>query len=172
MKGPRDLHRGIRYAVLSQADLARVLVLTGAASVVVDVEPLIVRWGGTEKEYSRGLVELIETLTTRSTHLRTIIVASNSPRPRPPWKASLNIELVAVIGARKPYRTSYLRHIRAPVVVVGDQVLTDGILALRIGATFCHWQTTKAIPWWPRLQRLVGHLIARLLFVTRSVEAD
>ena len=46
-----------------------------------------------------------------------------------------------VSRGNKPWTTRRrlgLKEVRLPIVVVGDQVLTDGVLAWRLGATFLH----------------------------------
>jgi hypothetical protein len=55
------------------------------------------------------------------------------------------------------------------LAVVGDQVLTDGLLAWRCrqeGAAFLHWETTLAAPWLPRAQRMIGRLLLPYFFRT------
>jgi hypothetical protein len=57
-------------------------------------------------------------------------------------------------------------HSGQPVWVVGDQVLTDGILAWRLGATFVHLALdTGAEAQRQAVMRRIGGWLARMLFV-------
>lgn len=74
-----------------------------------------------------------------------------------------------VSRGNKPWTTRRrlgLRGGHGPLVVIGDQVLTDGVLAWRLGATFLHLviddegeEPRQAI------MRRIGRIIRRLLFV-------
>jgi hypothetical protein len=49
--------------------------------------------------------------------------------------------------------------------VIGDQVLTDGLLGYRLGFTFLHWDPRLAgVPPGPRLMHLFGRLARPLVF--------
>lgn len=71
-----------------------------------------------------------------------------------------------VSGALKPWtRRSKLglSDHRGCIWVVGDQWLTDGLLAWRIGARYVHCPITESHePWWPRLQRRLSAMVAWL----------
>lgn len=83
-----------------------------------------------------------------------------------------NLESVggcAAIGlARKPFTRKSkiddaLNH-KTIDAVVGDQVLTDGLLAMRLGVPFVHVdRQTSEEPAWPRLMRKVGNLVLKLI---------
>ncbi len=53
-------------------------------------------------------------------------------------------------------------------VVVGDQYLTDGLLAWRFGFSFALVRTNGHEPAWPRLQLFIGRKLAHVFF--RSAE--
>ncbi len=91
----------------------------------------------------------------------SVVYSSNSQCPRAAdGKSCIRI----VTAARKPWRTKYLHNEPRPVAVVGDQVLTDGLLAWRLRASFLQWQVAGPMPPWPRLQRRLGRIAAPFLF--------
>ena len=67
--------------------------------------------------------------------------------------------------ATKPFYSPKARS-GDPIVVVGDQVLTDGLLAARLGATWIQLAITegRAEPLWPRLLRALGRVVALFAF--------
>lgn len=71
--------------------------------------------------------------------------------------------------ARKPFtRRSRLEAAAAGTLqcVVGDQILTDGLLAWKLGLPFVHIvRAAPNEPAWPRLMRAVGDPIAKAVFV-------
>jgi len=55
--------------------------------------------------------------------------------------------------------------------VIGDQVATDGLLALRLGYTFLHWSPPLAgVPLGPRLMGGLGQLAKPLFLRARRQE--
>ena len=54
--------------------------------------------------------------------------------------------------------------LRPLVLAVGDQVVTDGLLAVRLRAAFIHSIADDRSPRWPRLQALIGKPVARIAF--------
>ena len=48
--------------------------------------------------------------------------------------------------------------------VVGDQYLTDGLLAWRFGFSFGLVEASGNQPAWPRMQLFVGHALSRMFF--------
>jgi HAD superfamily phosphatase (TIGR01668 family) len=58
------------------------------------------------------------------------------------------------------------------VLVVGDQVLTDGLLAVFSGARLLLVEPTSADePLWPRMQRAAGRLLARRVTACAGLES-
>ena len=94
-----------------------------------DVEPLLVPWDHPcpAEALAAACARLPTVLARRS------VVVTNSRRFLP---ARLSIPLVA--GARKPWTRSSLEDFAGAVVVIGDTVLTDGLLAFRLGIDFLH----------------------------------
>jgi hypothetical protein len=94
-----------------------------------------------------------------------VCFATNSSRqpsvlPQPP---GMQVEFVT--SARKPIRTAPYLDFPRPGVVIGDQVLTDGLLARRLRYTFLHYSPApSAMPRGPRLLSQVGGLVRPVLF--------
>jgi len=94
--------------------------------------------------------------------LRVLAFASNSARPGPP----LGVTAVSYLGsARKPWRVSWTRALPQPIAVAGDTVLTDGLLAARIGAMFVQCFPEGSVSTWPRVQAVLGYALVPVLFV-------
>jgi hypothetical protein len=109
-------------------------------------------------------VALSSYLADAMPYLRTLVFASNarSVGRQQLWQKGLEVMFVG--GANKPWRTTYLTRAPRPVVVLGDQVLTDGLLAVRLHGQFLHWRAGARAPWWPRLQEAIGQQVARWVF--------
>jgi hypothetical protein len=135
---------------------------------VIDVEPMVTPWDTDHAALATGVERVIDLLATAGLGLTTLAFATNSLRELPslPERAPLAVSYRA--GARKPTRTATYRELPRPGVVIGDQVLTDGLLAWRLGYTFLHFRPDGLRrPVGPRLMHLLGVPLGRLLF-TRS----
>lgn len=138
----------------------------GAASVIVDVEPAVAAWDTDAATLKEGLEHVTSELAHLAT-VREIVFLTNSPRlaPPPPPPPSAGARAFTYRArARKPWRLWSLQELRAPVVVIGDQILTDGLLAHRLGADFVHMPHHGRVPWWPAAQAFAGRFLRRLLF--------
>jgi predicted HAD superfamily phosphohydrolase YqeG len=131
------------------------------ATFVVDVEPMVVPWDSAPALFASAAHAFAQTVRTSVPSVTSVIYSSNSRRPGGTHGES-GIRIVT--GAHKPWQTRYLRNEPRPVAVAGDQVLTDGLLAWRLGTPFLHWQVAGPMPRWPRLQRWFGRIAAPLLF--------
>ena len=100
--------------------------------------------------------------------MRVVVFATNSAR-RPSAIPSLpGVQVTYLASAGKPVRTAPYRALPRPGAVIGDQVATDGLLALRLGYTFLRWNPRLAgVPLRPRLMGLLGR-VAQPLFRTRK----
>lgn len=139
-----------------------------AGTVLFDVEPLVADWGSDAASLDRGLATTRTRLADVAGLHRLIFLtnARRAPASMPAAAGPLAVSYVA--RARKPWRARRLGPLPPPIAVVGDQLLTDGLLAWRLRAqpaTFLH-AVTHPGPLWPRLQRAAGRLIAPLLFRT------
>ncbi|MFI0406721.1 hypothetical protein [Actinomadura sp. 3N508] len=159
--------RMARYPV--PLDAARIIGLVAElriAGLVVDVEPFVTSWDVTRAEFAQRAVALQEAIAQGAPSVRELVFASNSSRagtlsiPARPPKTALEP------NARKPWRIAYLGELPRPIAVIGDQVLTDGLLAWRLGAAFLHLPTAVSAPWYPRAQAAGGRPLAHLFFVT------
>jgi predicted HAD superfamily phosphohydrolase YqeG len=133
-----------------------------AQSIILDVEPFVAYWNGSQESLDRG-IELVVGQVSTGSGARAVCFATNSSRrptrlPNPP-----GIELAYFASARKPLRTSLYRDLPRPGVVIGDQVATDGILAYRLGYTFLHY--CPEVPGVPLGSRLLSHL-GRIVLLT------
>ena len=138
------------------------------ATLVVDIEPLVARWGAPDSAFSVGASDLIRTAGDLPS-VGSIVFTSNSTRDRPGLMLVSHVCVSVVPNARKPWRAAYLRNAATPVVVVGDQILTDGLMAWRLQSPFLHYNVGGGPPW-PRLQAIVGNLLAPILFRSLSVD--
>jgi predicted HAD superfamily phosphohydrolase YqeG len=74
------------------------------------------------------------------------------------------IEVSYLASASKPMRTAPYARLPVPGVVVGDQVLTDGILASRLNFSFLHYRPPLRTPIRPRLLEVCGEPVRRVMF--------
>jgi predicted HAD superfamily phosphohydrolase YqeG len=133
------------------------------SSVVVDVEPYLSRWGGSDAELSTAVSDLAEQASVHG--VECVVVTNSSRRP-----TAVPDHIRYISNARKPWRTQGLP--RGPhAVVLGDVGWTDGLLAWRLGADFVLVDTDEA-PWWPRFQRWTSRPMLRVFFRARGVASD
>jgi len=145
-------------------DVPGLLVVLGSlrpATLVVDVEPLVVPWDSAPTLFAKAADDFARTVRATVPSVISVIYSSNSRRPR---DADSHSCIRIVTAARKPWRTRYLHGEPKPVTVAGDQVLTDGLLAWRLGASFIHCQVAEPMPRWPQLQHWFGQIVAPFLF--------
>jgi hypothetical protein len=159
-----QMRRVPRYSVADLDALKAVVARCSPATLVVDVEPGIARWSSQAAAFSEGVEALRHTVVRHSPTVDAVILATNSRSPRASIAAGDSPRIEVIPGAGKPWRTRYLANRPRPILVVGDQVVTDGLLAWRLGAPFAHWRASGPAPWWPRVQGVFGRLLAPLLF--------
>lgn len=127
------------------------------AVVVFDVDNTIVPQGAPEADVAAAVAAMLADLRT-ITQVMDAVALTNGPRrgaertisrADKPWTSRRRLGALAT----------------APVVVIGDQVLTDGLLAWRWRAPFVHLvfdpgrETARQ-----RIMRLIGALVTPLLF--------
>ena len=149
------------YECLS--DTAALLRRAGELSVktiILDVEPLVASWNGSQEALDRGVVTVLDQVASAVPGLDAVCFATNSAR-RPsavPVRGGVRVTYLALAG--KPFRTAPYRKLPRPGIVIGDQLATDGLLARRLGYTFLHFCPPMAgAPIGARLMRLCGRLI-------------
>jgi len=137
----------------------------GPKCALVDIEPLVAAWASGPDALSSGIIETVEALA-KVKSVRRIAFLTNSRRRLDVMPASVaSVELSYTARAMKPWKVRELRGLPKPLVVVGDQVLTDGLLAFRLDADFVLVCSISA-PWWPRLQAWAGKYLLPYIFVT------
>ena len=103
----------------------------GQKVIVFDVDNTLAPQDVPLKEFGRLVNSAIDRVEANPSIAR-VIALTNGPQREVPRMIS---------RGNKPWTTRRrlgLRGSSAPLVVVGDQVLTDGLLAWRLGATFLH----------------------------------
>ena len=130
-------------------------------AVAIDVEPLLVAWHESDDLIGERLATLRGELAGIPS-LELVVLVTNSDRPAPDVPDT-GLRTAWIADARKPFTADRLRELHAgPWAVVGDQRLTDGLLARRLRGVFLSVADgTAAAPWWPRLQARVGRLTDR-----------
>jgi predicted HAD superfamily phosphohydrolase YqeG len=75
------------------------------------------------------------------------------------------MQVTYLASAYKPFRVDLYRDLPKPGVLIGDQVLTDGLLALRLGYVFVQYTPGQnGVPRRPWLLAQGGRLARPLLF--------
>lgn len=108
---------------VGSGDVGRVLIF--------DVDNTLAPQGTPLEEFGRRVNHAIDRFEATPGVAR-VVMLTNGPQRGVPRMIS---------RGNKPWTTRSrlgLRGVRSPIVVVGDQVLTDGVLAWRLGATFLH----------------------------------
>jgi predicted HAD superfamily phosphohydrolase YqeG len=141
-------------------DLLRRAAELSAKTIILDVEPLVAAWNGSQEALDRGVTTVLGQVASAVPGLDAVCFATNSAR-RPstvPVGAGLQVSYLALAG--KPFRTAPYRNLPRPGVVIGDQVATDGLLARRLGYAFLHYcPPMTGAPFGARLMRICGRLI-------------
>jgi predicted HAD superfamily phosphohydrolase YqeG len=145
------------------AELPRLVAALGARTLVFDVEPLVTTWDGTPEALDRGIDQVVD-LAATIPGVRVVCFATNSARrpsvlPRVP-----GVDVTYIVSASKPVRLAQYERLPRPGVVVGDQVMTDGLLARRLGYGFLHYRPAQRAPAGPRVLDGIGQLARPLVF--------
>lgn len=138
-----------------------------ASTCIVDVEPLVASWHSGQRSLDAGVARIAAQLSA-ITGVQVVCFATNSARRPAATPATPAARVRYVASARKPLLTAWYRDLPRPGVVIGDQVVTDGTLARRLGFTFLHYcPRTSGMPAGPRLLRYCGWLLLPLLYPGR-----
>lgn len=155
---------GLNYQQFhDEHDLPRLITDLSARTVVIDVEPLIAAWDGTQDALDRGVAGALDLVGALPT-VEAVCFATNSARRPSALPRVPGIDVTYLVSARKPGRLTQYARLPRPGVVVGDQVLTDGLLARRLGYSFLHYRHPQPAPLRPRLLDGIGHLAQPLIF--------
>ena len=146
------------------ADAARRAGELSVRTIVVDIEPLVSHWNGTQETLDEGIARVLSEIAKLPT-VEVVCFSTNSLRRPSVVPSMAGIEVVYLASAGKPLRTTAYQRFPRPGAVIGDQVATDGILARRLGYTFVLFDPQlREVPAGPRLMGAAGRLVRPLLF--------
>ncbi len=128
----------------------------------MDVEPLVAAWNTDEHALRMGVSSVLGKLAEIPS-VEFVVFATNSRRQLFVNSCRGGVQVRYVATAGKPFRTSPFRALPSPLVVVGDQIATDGMLAWRLGQPFVHYAPPTRLPVGPLLMREIGRPLAALL---------
>jgi predicted HAD superfamily phosphohydrolase YqeG len=135
--------------------------------MIFDVEPLVAWWDSGRDSLDRGITTIVSQLENVP-DVRVLVFATNSVRRPSAVPLAPGVRVMYIASAGKPLRTAPYRDLPRPGAVIGDQVATDGLLAVRLGYTFLHWSPRlTGVPMRPRIMQLLGR-VARPLFFTEK----
>lgn len=136
-------------------------------TVIIDVEPLVAWWDTGQEPLDSGVARTVR----RFGGLAGVSVpcfATNSARRPSRVPAGETVQVVYLSSAGKPLRIAPYQSLPEPGVVIGDQLLTDGILARRLRYAFLHYcPEPAAMPIGPRLLQYCGWLALPFMFARR-----
>ena len=148
-------------------DAARLAGELSVRTVILDVEPLVAYWDGTQEALDEGMARVLGEIA-KLPAVEVICFSTNSPRRPSVVPSPAGVRVVYLASAAKPLRITPYQRFPRPGAVIGDQVATDGILARRLGYTFIKLDPPSGSPAGPRLMAAAGRLVQPLLFT----EAD
>jgi predicted HAD superfamily phosphohydrolase YqeG len=132
-------------------------------TVIVDVEPLVAYWNGTQEALDEGIARVLSEIV-KLPMVEVVCFSTNSVRRPSVVPSTPGVRVVYLASAAKPLRTTAYQRFPRPGVVIGDQVATDGVLARRLGYAFIQLDPPAGIPAGPRLMAAAGRLVQPLLF--------
>ena len=130
----------------------------GEKVIIFDVDNTLAPQGVPLVEFGQLVNSAIDRVEANA-HIARVIALTNGPQR--------DVERMVSRG-NKPWTTRRrlgLRGSSTPLVVVGDQVLTDGLLAWRLGATFLHLVIDdEAEERRQAIMRRIGSIVLVMLF--------
>jgi hypothetical protein len=149
---------GENLVVIKARDLATLFDYVreiNATTIVLDIEPWLIHWTAPSNLLAQRLADFRRQAPGSS----AVVLCTNSRRFK-----SASIAAAYVGRARKPWTS---RRRIGPLgdrpVVVGDSLLLDGLLALRMRAAFVWLQWEGETPLWPRLIHAVDRFVGSVL---------
>lgn len=125
--------------------------------LIFDVDNTLVRQGAPLDEFGREVNAAIDRFESTPGVERVIVLTNGAERGVPRM----------ISRGNKPWtsrRRLGLRGVRTPVVVVGDQILTDGLLAWRLNGTLLHLVIdNETEPRQQALMRRMGGIVETLV---------
>ena len=144
-------------------DALRVARERSAKTLLFDVEPLVAYWDSGQQALDQGVTRVLGEAAAVPGVL-VVCFSTNSLRRPSVSLVRPGVRVVYLAAARKPFRTAPYRDFPTPGALIGDQALTDGILARRLGYEFVHCEPElKKVPVGPRLMNELGKLTLPLL---------
>lgn len=148
----------------SPEDVAAAIIELDAASVIADVEPLACMWGSDDRALLDGTATVLHALE-RAPSLVEVVFVTNSRRVPSVALEHAPLRVGYCSHAGKPWiDLAQFRALPRPLVVVGDQLLTDGLLAWRLDAPFIRLELPPGAPLGVRLQSALGSIVGRMFF--------
>jgi hypothetical protein len=135
-----------------------------ARTLVFDIEPLVADWDGTQDALERGIDATLGLVAATIPNVQAVCFSTNSARRPAVLPSVAGLEVIYLASARKPLNLAPYERLPVPGVVIGDQVLTDGLLARRLGYFFLHYRHPRSAPPGPRLLDGAGELARPLIF--------
>jgi predicted HAD superfamily phosphohydrolase YqeG len=133
-------------------------------TLIIDIEPLVAYWDSTQDALDRGIAHVLQ-LMAAIPGVAVVCFATNSARRPSAQPRSTEFHVVYLASAHKPVQTSPYLSFPRPGAVIGDQVLTDGLLARRLGYAFLHYRAPlTGAPVGPQLLSRLGRLARRPIF--------
>jgi predicted HAD superfamily phosphohydrolase YqeG len=146
-----------------QDDLPRLIATLSVRTIVFDIEPLVAPWYGGQDALDLGIAAVLDQVAAVP-GVRAVCFATNSARRPSALPSVAGVEVSYLVSASKPVRTAPYARLPRPGVVVGDQVLTDGLLARRLDFSFLHYRPRLRAPIGPRLLDQIGKPTRPLMF--------
>lgn len=139
-------------------DIAGYASRLSARTLVFDIEPFVAHWDSSQETLDDGIARVLDHVATIP-GLLVVCFATNSSRRPSALPSGVGVQVEYLASAGKPLQTAPYRLFPRPGVVIGDQILTDGLLARRLGYTFLHYCPEPAgMPRGPRLLNRLGAL--------------
>jgi predicted HAD superfamily phosphohydrolase YqeG len=137
---------------------------------VFDIEPFVADWDSSQEALDDGIARVLDHVATIP-GLLVLCFATNSSRRPSALPSGRGVQVDYLASAGKPLQTAPYRLFPRPGIVIGDQVLTDGLLARRLGYTFLHFCPERAsMPRGPRVLSRFGGLVRPFVFPRYSGE--
>jgi predicted HAD superfamily phosphohydrolase YqeG len=155
--------RAVFLAAAGLGDAVRRAAELSARTVVFDVEPLVAYWKGPQQALDEGAARVLSE-TAKLPAVEVVCFSTNSRRRPSTVPGAAGLRVVYLASAGKPLRTAAYQGFPRPGAVIGDQVVTDGILARRLGYLFIQVGRPTGAPLGPRLMGAGGRLVRPLLF--------
>lgn len=133
-------------------------------TLIIDIEPLVAYWDGSREALDRGIVRVLDAVAAVPS-VTVVCFATNSARRPSAQPRSPGIRVVYLASARKPAQIKPYRSFPRPGIVIGDQLLTDGLLAKRLGYAFLHYRPRlTGAPIGSQVLHGLGRLARRAVF--------